>query len=67
MLIIDIFVFRWYKTLFMWYMWGEVYRENSSDDAQGYQPFTTYFWDYLIQEVIDINRCKYFNFKPKLI
>ena len=25
----------------MWYMPGEVYRENSSDDAQGYQPFIT--------------------------
>ena len=46
----------------MWYMWGEVYRENSSDDAQGYQPFTTYFWDYLIKEVININKCKYLNF-----
>ena len=28
-------------------MSGEVYRENSSDDAQGYQPFTTYSENYL--------------------
>ena len=28
-------------------MRGEVYRENSSDDAQGYQPFTTYSINYL--------------------
>ena len=27
---------------------GEVYRENSSYDAQGYQPFTTYTSTYLI-------------------
>ena len=31
----------------MWYMPGEVYRENSSDGAQGYQPFITYSSNYL--------------------
>ena len=34
--------FRWNKIGFVWHMWREVYRENSFDAAQGYQPFTTY-------------------------
>jgi hypothetical protein len=34
--------FRWTETVFVLYLPGEVYRENCSDDAQGYQPFTTY-------------------------
>ena len=46
-LMIPILFFRWNKTVFLWPMPGEVYRENSSDDAQGYQPFITYSWNYL--------------------
>ena len=46
----------------MWCMPGKVYRENSSDDAQWYQPFTTYphiFWvmvDILFRYMILIHK-----------
>jgi hypothetical protein len=40
--------FRWDKIVFMWYLWWEIYWENSSVDAQGYQPLTKYFWNCII-------------------
>ena len=46
---------------------GEVYRENSSDDAQGYQPFSTFTSIYLIIFIYQIHIWYFFDeFDAKL-